>query len=157
MFEKEFKELEKIDEEILLEDSELYKGIFWIVDENNISNNKDYCFKILSNTFGEVQDINIELNAKSGSTYNHEKTWKELPSSMTHNKAYNYYPRGRVEINRGIAKIFINPLFNRDDVKEFLIKEFNLTNHNGIKDVKMLSDGSQHYKCHLEDGWKELR
>lgn len=36
----------------------------------------------------------LGLNAKSGLTYNHEKTWSQLSSKYTRNKPYNYYPRG---------------------------------------------------------------
>lgn len=146
-----YEELKKLnEEELLVEDIDLYKGIFWIVDLKNIENNKNYCFKIPTNIFGDVLDNTIQLNAKSGTTFNHEKVWKELPSTLTHNKEYNYYPRGRVELSNGIARIYVNPNIYTDEVKQFLINEFNLLPHNGIKRVDMKADGSDHYKCYLD-------
>lgn len=140
----------------LLEDSTLYKGIFWIVDENDPHNNSNYCFKIDSDTDGnaiELDDIGI---AKSGNTYNHKLVWNQLPKAMTCGKPYNYFPRGRVEIHNGVAKIFLNGNINYGDVITFLKHEFNLTPHNGMKKVQVIEDNSSHYLCYLdaEKGWK---
>lgn len=38
---------------------------------------------------------------------NHKKIWSELPRRVTQGKAYNYFPRGRVEIRKGKAIIAI--------------------------------------------------
>lgn len=140
----------------LFEDSNLYKGIFWIADKNDPYNNSNYCFKIYSDVNGnaiELDDIGV---AKSGNTYNHKLVWSQLPKSQTHGKSYNYYPRGRVEIHNGVAKIFLNGNINYEDVITFLKHEFNLTSHNGIKKVQVIEDNSFHYLCYLdaEKGWK---
>ncbi len=94
--------------------------------------------------------------AKSGSTYNHKLVWGQLSKSQTHNKPYNYYPRGRVEIYNGVAKIFLNGNINYEDVITFLKHEFNLTPHKGIKKVRIIEDNSFHYLCYLdaEKGWE---
>ena len=140
---------------ILTEDLELYKGIFWIVDTDNIERNKNYCFKIPCNQDGVSSDIDSSLGiAKSGDTYNHQTTWSKLPSYLTHNKPYNYYPRGRIEIRNGVARIFLNGNINYEEVIDFLKKEFNLTPHNGIKKTSVIEDNSPHYLCHLDDGYK---
>lgn len=140
----------------LNEDAELYKGIFWIPDIDNP--NKDYCFKIYSNADGDtIQDPELQINAKSGNTYNHKETWKKLPSSLTKNHKYNYYPRGRVEIHNQVAKIFLNGNINIEEIIYFIKKEFNLTLINGIKKVTVIEDNSFHYLCYLDDGWKEDR
>ena len=140
----------------LQEDSNLYKGIFWIVDESDPYNNSSYCFKIDSDPSGDalaLDDIGI---AKSGSTYNHQLVWSQLPRSLTHGKPYNYYPRGRVELHNGVAKIFLNGNINCGDVITFLKHEFNLTTHNGIKKVQVIEDNSSHYLCYLDTdkGWR---
>lgn len=83
---------------ILNEDHQLYKGVFWIIDSDNLENNKNYCFTIPSDQYGNVDSTDLDLNAKSGTTYNHEKLWKSLPRLFTQGKQYNYFPRGRVEI-----------------------------------------------------------
>ena len=90
-------------------------------------------------------------SAKSGITYNHEKLWSQLPQKLTHGKPYNYYPRGRVQINHGKAIIYLNPNIATEKVKQFLIQEFNLTARNGINKVVINVDGSNHYKCHLDN------
>ena len=148
-----WKELNSIDEEYLTEDSTLYKGIFWVVDQENIDNNKNYCFLIPTNTSGDVLDINDIGIANSGNTYNHKAVWNRLSSKLTNNKPYNYYPRGRVEINNGVAKIFLNGNINYQEVIDFIAGEFNLTAHNGIKKITVIEDNSSHYLCYLDDGW----
>ena len=139
---------------ILNENMELYKGVFWIVDTDNIYKNRKYCFKIPSDTDGNPLDIYLDLNAKKGNTYNHKLLWNKLLKNLTHGKPYNYYPRGRVEIQNGKAKIFLNGNINTTEVLDFLIDEFNLNNHNGIKKINIIEDNSNHYLCYLDDGWK---
>ena len=148
-----WRELEKLNEHCLLESSELYKGIFWIVDEENIEKNKDYCFLIPTSPDGVVTSLRGEGIAKSGNTYNHEAVWKSLDIRFTHRLPYNYYPRGRVEINNSIAKIFLNGNINYEEVTDFIKSEFNLTKHNGIKEVKVITDNSKHYLCYIDDEW----
>ena len=138
---------------ILNEDSNLYKGIFWIIDSNNPYSNSDYCFKI--NISGNSLDPYLNLNAKSGTTYNHKLVWQQLSRKETFGKPYNYFPRGRIEIHNGVAKIFLNGNINTAEVLDFLVDEFNLNSHNGIKDIKIIEDNSYHYLCYLDDGWKE--
>ena len=146
-----------IENKLLTEDSELYRGIFWVVDEDNIEKNSDYCFKIITNADGSIISIDDSRIAKSGNTYNHELVWKSLPSKMTHGYPYNYYPRGRVEIRNGIAKIFLNGNINYEEVIDFIKDEFNLNSHNGIKKVQVIEDNSSHYLCHIDDGWKPAK
>ena len=61
----------------------LYSGIFWIVDTDNLINNVDYCFTIPCDKSGNPLSL-VGLNAKSGTTYNHELTWKLLPPKLAH-------------------------------------------------------------------------
>jgi hypothetical protein len=136
---------------ILKEDIELNKGIFWIKNLDNIDSNKNLCFTIPSDINGNTLiDIDGNYISKNGETFNHEKTWSQLPKDITEGKPFNYFPRGRVEINNGKAIIYLNPNINDEEVKEFIINEFNLYPHNGIKSVRMISDGSEHYKCYLD-------
>ncbi len=136
----------------MVENIELYKGIFWIVDMDNIERNGNYCFKIPCNQDGISSNIDFSFGvAKSGDTYNHQATWGKLPRALTNGKPYNYYPRGRVEIRNGVARIFLNGNINNDDIIDFLKREFNLTAHNGIKRVLPIEDNSSHYLCYLDD------
>lgn len=50
--------------EILRENKELYKGIFWIVDQDDLENNKNYCFQIPVNSDGDVISNYFILTAK---------------------------------------------------------------------------------------------
>ena len=134
----------------LNEDAQLYKGAFWIVDQNNVEKNAKYCFAIPSDCYGNIEANDLELNAKSGTTYNHEKLWRSLPRSLTLGKAFNYFPRGRVEIQNAKATIYLNPQINTEEIQQFIIGEFNLYRYNGINKVIFHSDGSEHYKCFLD-------
>lgn len=135
----------------LVEDKQSYKGVFWIVDLENTYNNSNYCFTIPSDEYGNVQADELYLNAKSGTTYNHEQLWNSLSRRMTQGKPFNYYPRGRVEIQNGKATIYLNPNINTQEVVNFLIDEFNLKERNGIKKIIIHPDGSNHYKCFLDE------
>jgi hypothetical protein len=61
----------------------LYSGIFWIVDSDNVLDNDDYCITISCDISGNPMSLE-GLNAKSGTTYNHELTWKTLPPKLAH-------------------------------------------------------------------------
>ena len=139
----------------LNEDLELYKGIFWIPYPEDPEKNRNYCFKIACDTYGESTQTEDAFLAKSGSTYNHKIVWEKLDRQWTMGRAYNYFPRGRVEIRNGVAKIFLNQNIATEEIVGFLKKEFNLIPHNGIKDVKTIVDNSAHYLCYLDDGFRE--
>ena len=125
----------------------LFKGIFWIVDKENLENNEPYLFKILTNRNGDVLASYGELNSKNGDNYNHRLTWETLPKELTHNKPYNYYLRGRIEIKNDTAKIFINPLLNENDILGYIKKEYNLDDR-FVSQIKIIVDNSRHYQSH---------
>lgn len=131
------------------EDSQLYSGIFWIKDINNISSS-DLYFQVPVDMYGNPQGDTSHLNAKSGTTFNHEKTWKDLQKSVTNNKSFDYYPRGRVMIANNKATIWANPNICNDELKSWCISKFNLNKRNGINRVDLKPDFSNHYKCHLD-------
>lgn len=135
----------------LRESRDLCRGIFWITDVDDLSKNKLY-FQIPCDSLGNVQTTysDLGLNAKSGLTYNHEKTWSQLSSKYTHNKPYNYYPRGRVEIANGKAIIYVSPHIATEEIKQWCIDKFNLNKAKGINKVRLAADGSNHYRCHLD-------
>lgn len=134
----------------LIESFDLYKGIFWITDLENISNNKLY-FQIPCDSDGQIISNDFISNAKSGTTYNHEKTWKSLPNKVTQRKPFNYFPRGRVEISNQKAIIYLSPHIATEEVKNWVIDKFNLNSLNSIKSVRMIADGSNHYRCYLDE------
>jgi hypothetical protein len=96
----------------------------------------------------------IELNAKSGGTYNHKKLWesevKNNPAHKPYNKVdYNYYPRGRVDISNNKATIYLNPNLNRNDIITDIKQRFGLSVDN-IRKVRVFSDSSEHYQCFID-------
>lgn len=127
--------------------NEIFKGIFWIIDKKELENNTLYLFKILTNRNGDVLASYGDLNSKKGDNYNHRLTWETLPKELTHNKSYNYFPRGRVEIRNDIAKIFINPSLNEEAIISYIEKEYNINNKT-IGCIKIIIDNSKHYESH---------
>ena len=141
----EFNQLKTINEDI-----ELYKGIFWITDMENLYNNELF-FHILVASDGTIQNASgLYLNSKGGDNYNHRATWENLESKHTHNKRFDYFPRGRVEIAHGKATIYANPNICTEEILEWIKDKFNLYEHNGITAIRMISDNSEHYKCYLD-------
>lgn len=118
---------------------ESLNGIFWYMDDID---------ELLSYPFGSVDSFNGV--AKSGNTYNHKRFWNDL---RPHNsrKSYNYYPRGRVDWDsQGRATIYLNP-----NIPEEIISRIKLDF--GIRpsdECRIQFDYSDHYKCHLDDGWR---
>lgn len=129
----------------------MYKGIFWIRDDlPSLEDSIDYCIQIPCDSKGNVDiETQISLTAKSGNTHNHKYYWDNmLDSKLKNNKPFNYYPRGRVEISNNKATIYLNPNIYTEEVKKFIIDVFNLYQTNGIKEVRMIVDNSEHYQCH---------
>ena len=131
---------------ILQNKHQLYKGVFWITDLDDIDSNENYCFKIPSDRCGNVVSDGLDLNAKSGTTYNHEKLWRSLPRKITQGKPFDYYPRGRVEIKNGKATIYLNPDINNEDVVKMIFDCFELNNVKELRSITIKSDGSEHYR-----------
>ena len=109
------------------------KGVFWDID-GFLS-----AFPFIENMF----DSGL---ANSGDTYVHKRLWPEIKPKKC-NKPYNYYPRGRVEINpKGKAVLYMNANVDEALISEIIV-QFGLTEY-----PKIVYDNSNHYKCHLDDG-----
>ena len=124
--------------------NKLYRGIFWIKDLDSLNNNSDYLIKIETNENGDVLDYPFPLNSKNGDDYAHKATWPLLPSNLTKNKPFDYYPRGRVEIKHKEALLYINPILNEERIINYLKREYCL------EDVKIILDFHEHYKCNFD-------
>jgi hypothetical protein len=135
---------------------QLCSGIFWILSDNDdLSEFILLKFDIPCDSNGVPKNTHsVELNSKSGNSYNHKKIWgSEIKnkSAPYRNKKYNYYPRGRVEISNNKAVIYLNPHINKPVFIDAIKKEFGLSDCN-ISEVRVKVDGSKHYKCFLD--WK---
>jgi hypothetical protein len=137
----------------LNEAKQLCSGIFWVLSDNyDLSDYKLLIFDIPCDLNGKPDNTqSIELNSKSGNTYNHKKLWEsEVKNNNKYRpynkKDYNYYPRGRVEISNNKATIFLNSNINKplfiDEIKE----KFGLS----LPEVRINVDGSVHYQCFLD-------
>lgn len=106
------------------------RGVFWIVED-----------ELLAFPFKEGEQVGV---AKSGMTFNHRLLWKHVRPGKC-NRAFDYYPRGRVEYN-GKGKpvvymsIHVDVKFIPEIEKAFCLSEKPLIHY----------DGSEHYKCYLD-------
>lgn len=128
--------------------SQLYRGIFWITDIDDIYGSGLY-FLIPCDSNGNISDFEIPPHMSSESTdnYNHKKVRNSLPKKITGGKPFDYYPRGRVEVRNGSAVVYYSPYIPQNDLKNILTDKFSLTASNGIKKVRFIADGSEHYRC----------
>ena len=123
----------------------IYRGIFWIKDLDNLESNSNYLIKIETNENGEALNYPFPLNSKNGNDYTHKASWPLLPSNQTRNKTFDYYPRGRVEIKNGDKTIYFNPILNKEEIINYIKKEYCLSG-----EVKIIPDFHKHYKCNLD-------
>lgn len=114
------------------------KGLFWITDEGVLA-------------FPYDPDEFEFAKSRNGLTYTHKKLWPEIAQKYR-NKPYNYYPRGRVDVdNKGRSVIYVNPNITDEDLHE-IRRQFEI-----IKEPIVKYDNSNHYKCHLDAGWRPDR
>ncbi len=127
-------------------ENRLSRGIFWVIAEmeNDIKPENIFAIRKPCNQNGEYEN-NEGFSSKDGTAQNHKVTWATLGRDITKGKSFDYYPRGRVEIVRNKATIWMNgnilPL--ADEIK----KLFSLLN---VAVVQVKEDGSKHYHCHFD-------
>ena len=106
------------------------RGVFWIVED-----------ELKAFVFEEGAEYGV---AKSGNTFNHKLLWDAVRPAKC-NRAFDYYPRGRVDYNgKGRPVIYMNPNIGEEYVSE-IEKAFSLT-----EDAIIHYDGSEHYKCYMD-------
>jgi len=139
---------------------ELHSGIFWVLsDHMDLTDHKLLMFEIPCDVYGNITGhTHIELNAKSGTTYNHKKLWENVIQNNSvykpyNKKPYDHYPRGRIEIANNRATIYLNSNINETRFISEIKQKFGLTEYN-ISEVRVLEDNSSHYQCFIdrEDG-----
>ena len=105
------------------------RGLFWLI--NN---------ELLSFPFDKNTKYSI---AKSGKTFNHKLLWEYVRPKA--GKPYNYYPRGRVEIeSHGRSVIYMSPHIGSEHIPE-IMGAFSL-----LGEPRVIIDGSRHYRSHLD-------
>lgn len=118
----------------------MYKGIFWLLDGELLT------IKVQCDGDGTPLEA-AAFGAKSGENFNHRAEWARLPKSVTAGLPFDYWPRGRVEIKKGRATVFLHPSLNREPVLRQIRDTFRL---DGAIPVRVVSDGSAHYRCEAE-------
>ena len=105
------------------------RGVFWIIED-----------ELKAFVFEEGAEYGV---AKSGKTFNHKLLWEYVKPAKC-NKAFDYYPRGRVELSgKGKAVIYMSPHIGQkftDDINA----AFALSG-----EVIVKYDHSRHYNCYL--------
>ena len=119
------------------------KGPFWYISDTN---------EILAFPYDESSyDTYRYALSRNGLTFTHKRLWPEI-SGKYKKYPYNYFPRGRVEVdNKGRSVIYMNPNIPDSSIND-IKREFGIRNDPIIK-----YDNSSHYKCYLDDGWKADR
>ncbi len=117
----------------------LHRGVFWVTD---IDSAEMIIVSAKCDTDGNfIIQPDSELLADNGCEFNHKRVWETFRRS----ESYNFYPRGRVQIRHGKAVIYCNPVLCTDAIAEKVVTAFGLRADNGIKSVRFVADGSEHY------------
>ena len=141
----------------------LSKGIFWFTCNYLTSGDDEVTCDftdtqliyrdILCNSDGDFDISSVKLNSRYGNSLTHRSLWKDLTKNNRelHKHAWNYYPRGRVEITKSKAQIYLNPIilcydkFLDDIVRVFGLDMLSKNN------ISYRSDNSAHYACYANN------
>ena len=106
------------------------RGVLWIIED-----------ELKAFVFEEGAEYGV---AKSGKNYNHKRFWEYVRPAGSR-KAFDYYPRGRVEYsNRGKPIVYMNPNID-DSYVEQIMTAFSLSE---VPEIRY--DYGEHYKCYLD-------
>jgi hypothetical protein len=134
-------------------EKDLSFGIFWVITDNeSLEDYKLLGFRVPCDTYGNPKEPpEIPLNSKSGTSYNHQMMWnthiRNNPQHKPYNKKdFNHFPRGRVEVSKNKAVIYLNPNIIQDQILEDIQAEFGLSN---MPKARVVADNSAHYACFI--------
>lgn len=146
---EEFSQSEFADFEDESAKTELGKGLFWLTRTKE-GNFQILCCKLLCFRDG-VTIEEVETGFCENDGISHERAWDKMQKDEnTKNKPFNYFPRGRVQIKKGKATIFANPILCNDSVIDVVKESFGLTLENGINKIRVKADNSKHYQFLME-------
>jgi len=134
---------------------EVSKGIFWFICSFDEKNECDFSEAelialVIPHNFNGYSIGGLQFNSKKGTSFTHKATWYKLVQFRKDLRRYqwNYFPRGRIEIKKNKALIFVNPNILKFDLyKQRIVQEFHLENIF----VKVFVDHSIHYNCHADN------
>lgn len=73
---------------------------------------------------------------------------RRCPDSLTCGMPYNYFPRGRVELRRGKAMVYLPPTLCTPEIFARIHQVFSLPDE---MQVSFKADGSRHYRSIQEE------
>jgi hypothetical protein len=148
----------------------LKKGIFWVrarVSEDHTMHyagllgiyldcDADGQFSESNYIYDAPPDVDKreEFNSLFGDGYHDELIWKEYFKNDRYKKwglesySFEYFPRGKVNIENGKAIISIHPSLNTKEFINLIIAKYGLTKHNGIREVSIIEET---FSCELLD------
>ncbi len=126
------------------------KGIFWCTDR---SADPPAFIIVSAECDAEGNDLSEDIcfSSKSGVNFNHRAEWTRLDRKITGGRPFNYYPRGRVEIRKGKATIYLNPVLSEERTVSEVKRLFDLKEGPGLQAIRVVSDGSGHYQYEQEN------
>ena len=119
----------------------MYRGLFWVTDDGEI-----ITYKIPCDADGVMESVSLPYNSRRGDSFTHKATWKEAAQNQAReirSKAWNHFPRGRVEIKPGKVTVFLNPILCSPDFEQRIRNEFLLTDESLT--LRFIPDHSNHY------------
>ena len=120
---------------------DVQKGPFWVIadsfdDDNGVDETAILCFPV---------DHSTEP------TPSHIDAWQKVCGEYKRMN-WNYYPRGRVEICRGKATVYANPIcFQHPQLEDVLRNRFNLRNI----EITYKADNSSHYQYGYKNSYRK--
>jgi hypothetical protein len=121
----------------------VWKGLFWVIPDDD----GDYKLLIYAaecDRYGVAAEGQPPYNSKKGNSFSHDCSWRltteSLPSKIR-GKAWNFFPRGRVEIANGKAIVYHNPDITWSDFQSAILREFEIEDF----PVRFVPDFSKHY------------
>ena len=129
----------------------MYKGIFWCYWSEGTDSEKDaphiIATRVLCDADGNALE-EVELSSKRGNNFNHKAEWERKGKDIRFyfgKLPYNYFPRGRVEINKGRVKIFTSPIIvGNISAQNSIIEKFCLESK--MDEIQWKADNSTHYQ-----------
>ena len=138
-----------------MDDRKPSKGIFWFTcsfdGENECVFSEAELIARLVPCDRSGQAVYMQdFNSRKGNAFNHKATWASLVKNRKdlRKHAWNYFPRGRVEIAGSKATIYLNiNIIRHAGFQDKIVERFHL----GEMKVRVVVDNSRHYYCHAED------
>ena len=125
----------------------IYEGIFWIKQDER-GRFIPITVKAECDEFGNVLDERVNFSSKFEESFNHKEEWKifeAMPGGEYHGLPYNYYPRGRVEINNKKAMVYLSSALCNEYIQGLILEEFGVVKND--VEVTFVIDSSLDCKC----------